>query len=305
MPTNNLKQSLIPKGAIVLENSIGTASGLLVVIGVKYFILLPGPPNELEDVFEKQVRPWLKQNLAIERQFLQSHTLKFIGISESKLDWELKDLFQEQTNPTLALLAKSGEIHCRITAKASSEEEFMQLISPLKKQILERVGQYYYASDTTQLEEILGDLLHKKTLTVATAESCTGGLVAKRLTDIPGSSEYFIGSIIAYNNRVKENILKVSSSTLTNHGAVSEETAIAMAQGARKLLNTDIALSITGIAGPKGGTKDKPTGLVYISIVGENIKVCQKHIFTGTRREIRSSAATWALYLLKRSLEII
>jgi len=305
MPLNNLKQALIPQGAIILENAIGTAGGLIVENNNRYYILLPGPPGEMKHVFTNQVVPWLETKLGTKGSYLLSHTLKFIGISESKLDWELQEIFRKQTNPTLAFLAKNGEIHCRLTAKVSSQEEFEEIIAPVKKRILEKVGEYYFGSDDTRIEEIVGDLLHKKTLTVATAESCTGGLIAQRITDIPGSSRYFLGSVVAYANTVKEQVLGVPKDTLARYGAVSEETAVAMAQGVKKLLKTDLALAITGIAGPQGGTEAKPVGLVYISLVGENIKVCKKLVFSGTRNDIRWRSATWALYLLKRSLESI
>jgi len=305
MPLNNLKQALIPDGASILENSLGTASGLIVEDNNKHYILLPGPPGEMKHIFNNWVIPWLKTKLGTNGSYLLSHTLKFIGISESKLDWELQEIFRKQTNPTLAFLAKNGEIHCRLTAKVNSQEEFMTIVTPVKQQILDKVGQYYFGSDDIRIEEIIGELLHKKKLTLATAESCTGGLIAQRITDIPGSSGYFWGSVVAYDNTIKESVLKVPKDILANYGAVSHETALAMAQGAKKLLNTDIAIAITGIAGPQGGTPDKPVGLVYISLVGENINICKKFIFSGTRNEIRWRSANWALYLLKRSLESI
>jgi nicotinamide-nucleotide amidase len=305
MTANNLKQALIPEGAIILENALGTANGMIVEQENKYYFLLPGPPKEMKHVFTERVIPWLNKKIGSQGTFLLSHTLKFIGISESKLDWELRDIFKSQTNPTIGILAKNDEIHCRLTAKVSSQEEFEKIITPLKEQILEKIGQYYYASDDTRIEEILGNLLRKKKWTIATAESCTGGLVAQRITDIPGSSQYFLGSIIAYDNVVKNTVLGVPKDTLEKHGAVSSETAFAMAQGARKLLNTNLSLAITGIAGPQGGTPDKPVGLVYISLVGENINICKRFIFSGTREDIRRRSANRALYLLKRSLETI
>ncbi|KJS23422.1 MAG: hypothetical protein VR72_00950 [Clostridiaceae bacterium BRH_c20a] len=160
-------------------------------------------------------------------------------------------------------------------------------------------------SNDTKLEKIIGDLLLEKKLTLGTAESCTGGLIAKRITDISGSSEYFLGSVVAYDNSVKEKVLGVSGDTLLKFGAVSEETALAMAHGANKLLRTDFALASTGIAGPGGGTESKPVGLVYISLVGQNISICNKCLFLGNRDEIRRRSATLALNLLKRSLEKI
>ncbi|KJS82780.1 MAG: hypothetical protein JM58_13925 [Peptococcaceae bacterium BICA1-8] len=160
-------------------------------------------------------------------------------------------------------------------------------------------------SDATKLEKVIGDLLLEKKLTFGTAESCTGGLIAKRITDIPGSSKYFLGSVVAYDNSIKEKVLEVKEDTLAKYGAVSEETALEMAHGVKKLLNADIALASTGIAGPGGGTESKPVGLVYISLVGQNINICNKYSFSGTRDEIRWRSAVCALNLLKRSLETI
>ncbi|NLT95906.1 MAG: competence/damage-inducible protein A [Clostridia bacterium] len=303
MSTNNLKQALIPEGAIILENTLGTASGLILEKDQRYYILLPGPPKEMKILFTNQVIPWLNNKLRTKGTFLHSHTLKFLGISESKLDWELQDIFKAQTNPTISILAKDGEIHCRLSAKVSSQEEFNEIITPVKEEILKRLREYYFASDDTRIEEIVGSLLNKKRWTLATAESCTGGLIAQRITDIPGSSRYFLGGIIAYDNAVKKNILGVPEEILEKYGAVSQETALAMAQGVRKLLQADISLAITGIAGPQGGTADKPVGLVYIALVGENINKWERFIFSGTRNDIRWRSANWALYLLKRSLE--
>ena len=305
MSRNNLRQALIPQGALILKNPIGTASGILLTHSDKHYILLPGPPSEMKHIFLNEVIPWLKKNILRNKEYILSHTLKFIGISESRLEQELLDLFQKQSNPTLALLAKNGEIHCRLTAKVKSREHFSSLIKPIKEEILKRVGKYCYGTDDLTIEEVVGRQLKEKKLTLVTAESCTGGLIAKRLTDIPGSSEFFLGSVVAYSNLVKETLLEVPAEILNKYGAVSEETALAMAQGVRKILQGDLALSITGNAGPQGGTEQKPVGLVYISLVGQNINVCKKYIFSGTRQDIRWRAATNALNLVRRSLDDI
>jgi len=305
MSLNNLRQALIPQGAKKLENKMGTACGIVLQNRDKYYILLPGPPSEMKHVFDTQVVPWLKQNITSSEKYILSRTLKFIGISESKLETELDDLFRQQSNPTLALLAKNGEIHCRLTAKVKTQREFEEIINPVKKQILERVGKYCYGFDDITLEEVIGKLFQEGNLSLVTAESCTGGLIAKRITDIPGSSNYFLGSVVAYDNSVKEKLLNVPYEILRDYGAVSEQTAFAMAKGVQKLLKADLALSITGIAGPDGGSREKPVGLVYISLVGQNINVCKKYIFTGNRQDIRWRSTTLALNLLRRSLEQI
>lgn len=304
MPPNNLKQALIPQGAIILENSVGTASGVILENNSKYFILLPGPPNEMQHVFQKGVIPWLTEKTQGTRMGIYSQTLKFIGISESKLEDELMDLFHSQNNPTLALLAKEGEIHCRITAKVPNKEAFLEIIRPLKIEIINRVGEYYYGMDQEQLEEIIVNLLKGKGLTLATAESCTGGLIAKRITDVAGSSQCFKGSIVAYNDEIKAKVLNVPENVLATWGAVSSETALLMAQGALNLLNTDLALSITGIAGP-GASEGKPVGLVYIALVGKGINICQKIIFSGNREKIRWRSSNQALDILHKNLLLI
>lgn len=305
MSANNLRQAQIPRGAYLLENDLGTASGLILKNNDKYYILLPGPPAEMKNMFTKKVLSWFKENFNLTKQHILSHTLKFIGISESQLETELYDLLHEQTNPTVALLAKNGEIHCRLTAKVENREEFKKLTNPIIEKILGRVGEYYFGANDEKLEEIIGQQLLKNNLTLVTAESCTGGLIAKRITDIAGSSKYFLGSVVAYENKVKNKILQVPEEVLIRYGAVSEETAKAMAKGVRKSLNADLALAITGIAGPAGGSELKPVGLVYISLIGENINICKRYVFSGNRADIRWRSSTWALNLLQRSLSNI
>ncbi|MFZ5943629.1 MAG: competence/damage-inducible protein A [Bacillota bacterium] len=303
MPSNNLRQVFLPANAIVLENKIGTASGIIINKDQKNFIMLPGPPSEMRHIFNLHVIPWLKGNIAADGGYLYSHTLKFIGISESQLELDLKGIIDKQTNPTLALLAKNGEIHLRLTAKAGNQDEFNKLVYQTEKEVLARVGKYYYGSDEEKLEELVGKLLLNHKLTLATAESCTGGLIGTRLTDIPGSSAYFLGSIVAYDNSIKEKLLRVNKDILAVDGAVSEKTAVAMAEGARMEMGSDLALATTGIAGPQGGTDDKPVGLVFIALVGKDICICKKHVFSGNRTDVRWRSSTWALNLLKRSLE--
>lgn len=298
---NNYKQALIPEGAKILVNPIGTASGVLLANVDKYYILLPGPPSEMKYLFTNYIQPWVKEKINGEEHIF-SHTLKFIGISESKLENNLIDLFQQQTNPTLALLAKKGEIHCRLTAKVKTEREFCDKIIPIKNEILKRVGKYCYGTDDISLEEMLGMQLKKYSRTLATAESCTGGLIAERITRVPGSSGYFLGTIVSYANEIKERILKVPKHVLQTKGAVSYETALAMAKGVQELLDTDYAISVTGIAGPEGGNREKPVGLVYIAIVGPDLEICKKVFFSGNREDIRWRCSTYALNLLRLNL---
>lgn len=301
MPPNNLRQALVPQGAIILKNSVGTASGVILKNNSRYFILLPGPPQEMQYVFQKEALPRLMELTQRQRMVIYSQTLKFIGISESKLEEELMDLFHNQSNPTLALLAKEGEIHCRITAKVPDEEAFLEIIRPLKREIMNRVGVYFYGIDQEQLEEMAVNLLKEKGLTLATAESCTGGLIAKRITDVPGSSRCFKGSVVAYVDEIKKRLLSVPEEILATKGAISSETAVLMAQGALDLLDTDLALAITGNAGPASSER-KPVGLIYIALVGQGIKICEKFVFSGNRERIRWQSSSQALNILYKNL---
>lgn len=301
MTDNNYKQVLIPEGAKVLENKVGTASGVLLTKEDKTYILLPGPPSEMKYIFENHILSWL-DSLNLSKEHLISENLKFIGISESRLENEIIDLLREQTNPTIAIYVKTSEIHLRLTAKVHNKEEFVDLIRPIKDEILKRVGSYYFGSNDIRLEETIGKLLAAQNLKLATAESCTGGLISQKITQVPGSSEYFLGGVVSYANDVKENVLKVDAGILNTVGAVSEETAIAMARGALDLLGADIAISITGIAGPGGDSEDKPVGLTYIGLVTKDKELCEKKVFFGDRDKIRANAANYALNFLRRNL---
>ena len=301
MTENNYKQVLVPEGAEILENKIGTASGVFLKKDKKIYILLPGPPSEMQYIFSNHVMPWLDK-LNLKNEHLISENLKFIGISESHLENELIDLLKAQNNPTIALYVKKGEIHLRLTAKVQNKEDFSELVAPLKEEILNRVGSYYFGSDEIKLEETIGKLLLDKNLKLATAESCTGGLISEKVTQVAGSSEYFLGGVVSYANDVKQNILKVDAEILNTVGAVSEETAIAMAKGVLNLLGADVAISITGIAGPGGGSEDKPVGLTYIGFASKDKEICEKRIFFGDRDKIRANAATYALNFLRRKL---
>ncbi|MFW6309047.1 MAG: competence/damage-inducible protein A [bacterium] len=260
---NNLRQAQLPRGAEPLINNRGTAPGILLEKEDKVVISLPGVPREMKDIFQNQVFPYLK-NLSGET--IKSRVLKFFRIGESSLETELEDIFVSQTNPTLALLADRGEVKLRITAKAESQEACEKMISRAEEKIRDRVGKYIYTTDNTNLPELVGEGLTDRGQTIALAESCTGGLIGNRITDIPGSSDYFLGGIIAYSNRIKENILGVKRESLEKYGAVSKQVAREMAVGIRKNYDSDFGLSVTGIAGPGGGTEEKPVGLVYVSV---------------------------------------
>lgn len=292
--SNNEKQALVPSGAIVLHNAVGTAPGLVLEHGGTTFIMLPGPPFELKSVCEQELFPYFEQRFP-HLGIIKSHTLKVRGIGESNLAEKLDDIIVHQSNPTIALYARNGEILVRLTAKASSPEEADAMITAMQQRVEKIIGVYVYGYNNDTLPEVLGKELLSRKQTIAFAESCTGGLASSMMTDVPGSSEYVKGSIVSYTNEIKNQIINVSKTTLSKKGAVSEETAIEMANGAKEIIGSDMAVSITGLAGPGGGTTKKPVGLVYIAIADANGTLCHKYNFLGTRTQIKQRAAIAAL----------
>ncbi len=295
----NLKQGYLPEDCIILNNNNGTAPGVMLDKDNKIIVLLPGPPKELIPMFEDSVYEYLRKK---SNSLLKSRTLRIVGIGESNIQGILKDVFDSQTNPTIAPYAKSGEVHLRITAKSSSLEEADRLIEGLEKTVRERLEGNIYGTDYETLEGVVNKLLTEGGLTISCAESCTGGLLSQRLTSVPGASKCFMNSIITYSNESKEEFLGVKHSTLEKHGAVSEETALEMAEGIRRVSGTDVGISITGIAGPDGGTEEKPVGLVYIGISCMGATEVHKCLFTGGRDKIRYNTSTKALDIIRRIL---
>ncbi|MGF7184370.1 nicotinamide-nucleotide amidase [Desulfitispora alkaliphila] len=298
---NNIKQAYMPEGAIPMSNSRGTAPGVYIEKDEKIVVALPGPPIEMQYVFDNE----LYQRLAVKsKEHLCSHVIKTIGIGEAPLENEIRELIEKQTDPTVALYAKSGEVHIRLATKAVSDEEAWGRIKPIKDEITTRIGRYIFGSDHDTIEGVVGDLLRQKGLKLACAESCTGGLLGNRITSMAGSSAYFLGGIVSYANSVKENVLGVSRQSLEQYGAVSEQVAVEMAEGAIKVTGADVAVAITGIAGPGGGTEDKPVGTVHLAIVGKGIETIRRHrILIGGRQEVKYRSTQLALYDLWRSLK--
>nr|PZN05326.1 MAG: competence/damage-inducible protein A [Bacillota bacterium] len=299
MPVNNWKQALLPEGSKPIPNQKGTAPGIFLEKGGKIVIMLPGPPFEMEAMLKDYVVPQLSKKTS---SVIFSRVLKFYGIGESLLEEKIKDLIENQSNPTIAPLAKRGEVTIRLTAKAGSREEAMSLIEPVEAEIRSRFGEYLYAFDDENIEDVVARLLLEKNKTLAIAESCTGGLVSHKLTQVPGISNSLDRAIVTYSNRAKEEVLHVKSETLKNYGAVSEQTAVEMAEGARRISNTDIGLSTTGIAGPSGGSKEKPVGLVYMACADSSGCTVERHLFIGNRSDIKEMAANAALQLLRKKL---
>ena len=299
MMANNEKQALMPQGATVFANLCGTAPGCAISKDGKTAIMLPGPPSEMQMMFEHEAKPYLAK---LSDHTLVSRTVHLCGIGESTTESMLKEMMVKNTNHTIAPYAKGGEVELRITAAAPDEAKGKAMIEPILADIQKMLGQYIYGIDVGSLQQAVVNELTARGQRVATAESCTGGLISKSLTDIPGSSQVFAGGVCAYTNDVKVALLGVRPETLERYTAVSEQTAREMAEGVRQALHTDYAVSTTGIAGPDGGTAEQPVGLVYVAIAGpQTTRVEKLQISVGTvttRDTVRNYAAKRALYFL-------
>ncbi|MDE7016014.1 MAG: competence/damage-inducible protein A [Lachnospiraceae bacterium] len=297
---NNWKQAMMPEGCIVVDNPNGTAPGVIIEDKGKHIVLMPGPPNELVPMFESAIMPYLN---ALEPGIIYSQTVKICGVGESKAESMVEDMIAAQSNPTIATYAKTGEVHLRVTARAEDEKEAKKLVKPVVKELKGRFGNNVYTTqEDVTLERAVVDLLLANNLTVSTVESCTGGMLAARLINVPGVSEVFKTGYITYSNKSKRKILGIKKSTLEKHGAVSPEIAKEMAKGASLFAKADVTVGITGVAGPDGGSEEKPVGLVYIacSVCGRvNVRECH---FSGSRMKIRESSVSAALSLMRESI---
>lgn len=297
---NNLKQVYFPKEAKVLENPNGTAPGAILEKNNKIIIILPGPPREMKPMYMNKVKKYLEGK---GNGIIKSETVRLLGITESMAAQTLKDLMDKGINPTIAPYAKEEDIIFRITAKADTEEEAVRLIKPVKDAIKDRFGIKCYAEgEDIKIEDVVGDLLINKKLTISTAESCTGGMIAGRLINYPGISDAFLEGAVTYSNEAKMRTLKVKQETLDAVGAVSEETAREMALGIAERTGSDISVVTTGIAGPGGGTKEKPVGLVYIGLYYKGKVKAYRHVFTGNRQEVRTKATVEALDKVRKAI---
>lgn len=298
---NNWKQALVPEGAIVIDNHNGTAPGLILEDeNGKTAILLPGPPNEIKPMFERDVAPYLNKK---QPEGIYSKMVKVCSVGESRAETMVADIMDAQTNPTLAPYAKTGEVHFRVTAKAKDEETAEALMKPMIDELYERFGtRIYTTEEDITLEEAIVDILKEKNLTVTTVESCTAGLLAGRLMNVPGASAVFNEGYITYSNASKEKIVGVSHETLEKYTAVSRQTAEEMAAGAAKVSGADVAVSVTGIAGPGGGTQEQPVGLVYIGCCVKGKTRVEEFHFTGNRQKNRDYAVVRALTLLREEI---
>lgn len=295
----NRKQAYMPDGAYVLTNDHGTAPGCIINEDNKILVMLPGPPKEMIPMFENYVLPYLKK---YENGVLLSKTLRICGIGEGQMAEKIGAIIDTQENPTVAPYAKETEVILRITAKAKTEKEAEELIMPTEEVIRNILGEDIYGTGETTLENVLGEILVQKNLTIAVAESCTGGLLAGRLINYPGISSVFMEGVVSYSNESKINRLGVKEATLEKYGAVSAETAAEMARGIVKATNSRIGMATTGIAGPTGGSVDKPVGLVYIGLYIDGVVKTKELNLWGDRQKIRERAVIQAMDWLRREL---
>ena len=297
---NNLKQVYFPKESIVLPNPNGTAPGAILEKDNKYIIILPGPPREMKPMFDNYVKRYLKSK---GDGLIKSNVVRILGIGESMAATKLKDFIDEGVNPTVAPYAKEDDVILRISAKAKTEEEAQALIDPIKKQIIEILGEDYYGEgEDNTIEQVLVDLLLDNNITIVTVESCTGGMIASRLVSCSGVSQVFLEGAVTYSNEAKMRTVKVKKETLDKYGAVSEETAREMAEGIAKRAGADIGVSTTGIAGPDGGTNEKPVGLVYIGVYYKGKTEAYRYVFNGNRNKVRNRATVTALDMVRRKI---
>lgn len=300
-PESNLKQAYRPQGAVVIENPKGSAPGFRIKIEDCWVICLPGVPAEMLTMLDDTVMPFLLAESGTEAGVVTSRMLRSWGMSEAKVGEILDDLFTESVNPTVAFLASAGEIKIRLTAAAASTAEAEALIAPVEAEVRARLGDLIFGVDDETIERVIHNRLLDRRWTIGSAESATGGLIARRLTMIGGSSATFRGSIVAYATDLKTAILGVSPNLIEEHGVVSQETAVAMAKGARGVLGTDIAVAVTGSAGPE--PLEQPVGTMIVAVATPTAEHVRTFTMPGDRERIRAYTATAALHMVRSALD--
>jgi nicotinamide-nucleotide amidase len=298
---SNYKQAIFPEGSELIPNPAGTAMGTLLDLDGALVATFPGVPGEMKGMFEETLEPLIRER---SEGSIVSRTLWFTGIGESALAEKVQDLLNA-SDPTVAPLAGQGKVRLRVTTRAATTQEAEVKIAPVAEEIIFRLEDYYFGEDDETLESAIGKLLTQRGATLALAESCTGGLLAKRLTDGAGSSAFFTEGLVTYSNEAKERLLRVPHELLAEHGAVSEPVARAMAEGVRKTAETDYGLSVTGVAGPDGGSEEKPVGLVFVAISDTEGTVAERLDLSAWRRSreaIRERSANRAFDLLRHRL---
>jgi nicotinamide-nucleotide amidase len=301
MPDSNLRQAGVPEGARILENPLGTAPGLQLESEGRTLFLFPGVPSELEQMINADLAPWLEARSGGAR--VESRVVRVACRSESAVEEHLAPLYDEFGRENLTVLASPGDIQVRFTT-ALGGSEGQELLARMVAGAVEALGRAVYAIDQPEtLEDTVGELLKERELSIATAESCTAGLLAERLTRTPGSSDYFLGGLVTYSNRAKQDLLGVDARILESEGAVSEPVAVAMARGASERLGSDIGVGITGVAGPGGGSESKPVGTVHVALVGPELGGHHRQLkLPGERWKVRQMASQWALEMIRRAL---
>lgn len=303
MTQNNLRQAYLPEGAEPIMNRVGTAPGVYFKVNGKIFVALPGVPWEMEVNFREEVAPRLRKELP-DQEVILSKMIRMLGIGESAMEERVKDLMDTQTNPTLAPYAGKNEVYLKVTSKALTLAECEAAMAPMVKEIYTRLHPYIFGEDEDTIEKVVGRLLKEKGLRLVTAESCTGGLISHRITNVPGSSAYYERGFVTYSNEAKHEALGVPLETIEAYGAVSKETARAMALGALAQAQGDVAVSVTGIAGPDGGSPEKPVGLAYIGIAFQNGQVeVHESRMMGERERIKYGTSQYALFYLWKFLK--
>ena len=299
MAPNNIKQACFPESAVILPNPNGTAPGCIMESDGKLAILLPGPPRELIPMFTNHALPYLEKRSGMR---LYSREMRIFGMGESDVTYRIRDIISNQTNPTVAPYAKTGELTLRITAKCDTDAEGEALVAPMLREITSRIGDVVYSVDGEPLPALAARLLTERGLTLAVAESLTGGMVASALVDIPGASAFLLEGAVTYSDEAKIRLLGVKRETLDAFGAVSEECAWEMAAGMKRVSGADLALATTGIAGPDGGTPDRPVGTAFIAIASaDGVEVKRLRLF-GDRARIRHTCTLHCLDILRRKL---
>lgn len=301
MSENNLKQAMMPSRAVVFDNNNGTAPGFALESEGKIVICLPGPPNELNPMFEESAKPWLMERSS---EALYYRTIRTFGIGESMLETKLLPLIDGQTDPTLATYAKMGEATVRIASKRPTLEEARSAVEDMIAKVYDYVGEYIYSTEDESLPQVVGQKLIAKNLTMSTAESCTGGMIAAAMTDISGISAVFERGIVTYSNGAKMDELGVSEETLAQFGAVSPQTAEEMVRGLKAKTGSRVCVSVTGIAGPGGGTPDKPVGLIYVGVMlDDRMEVFELRTNNTKRQWNRNYTMLFALYQVNRFID--
>lgn len=300
LPGLVLTQADVPESASVIPNPVGTAPGFFFTEGSKKLFALPGPPNELKPMLESFVIPKLEE--AREGGLFTERVCRTIGIRESEIEEKVREALSAIPGLSYGLIAHPYQVDIRLFCTCATREEAGRILDQGEQVLDSRFGDAIFTKDDRSLEEVIGEILRRKGKTIALAESCTGGLISKRITDIPGSSAYFEGGFVSYSNRWKQNLLGVSAQTLIQTGAVSENTAKEMAENVRERAGADIGLSVTGIAGPSGGTEEKPVGLVCMAIADRRKTRVAKHLLRGDREHIRYRASQVALNMIRECL---